>query len=589
MVEVFFIISYNEEETEKGRHKMSKTFKDYLYTRPNYEEYKETFQSRLEKLKNAEDVATARQAIEELNVQQGTIDTMMNLYMIRFSVNMEDEFYKAEDDYWNEYLPKFEDLTTQYAKVLAETPFKGELEDAVPEPAFLLAENQVKVFNESIIELKQEENKLSTAYNNLIASAQIEFNGKKNTLPKMVKYTTDKNRKTRKAASEAVTSWYEEHEAEFDEIYDKMVKNRHQQALKLGYKDYVEMSYDRMNRFGYDRKDVEKYRQQILEYVVPVAQKLYARQAKRIGLEKMAYYDLPVGYPDGNATPKGTTQELLAHAQKMYHELSPETGEFFDFMLNHELLDLETKKGKQSGGYCTFIFDEKSPYIFANYNGTSGDVDVLTHEAGHAFQVFQSQWIKDFQLIWPTIEAAEIFSMSMEFITWPWMDGFFREETQKYKFSHLSGALEFLPYGVLVDHFQHEVYEHPTWTPEERKAAWRKLEKLYKPELDYSESEGLERGIFWYRQGHIFDVPFYYIDYTLAQVVAFQFWKRFEVDKDDAALGDYLKIAKLGGTKTFLEIVAAANLKSPFEEGSLEATILAIDDYLENISEDVLK
>ena len=290
-------------------------------------------------------------------------------------------------------------------------------------------------------------------------------------------------------------------------------------------------------------------------------------------------------YLDGNATPKGSPDELVAQAQKMYQELSPETGQFFDFMVEHDLLDLLAKEGKDTGGYCTYIADYQSPFIFANFNGTSADIDVLTHEAGHAFQVFRSRWIQSPEVIWPTYESCEIHSMSMEFITWPWMESFFKDQVNKYKFSHLASALFFLPYGVLVDHFQHEVYEHPDMSPEERKATWRRLTDLYLPDRDDSESEFLSRGGFWFRQGHIFASPFYYIDYTLAQVCALQFWKRTQVDQDPAAWEDYLRICDLGGTKTFLQIVEAARLQSPFKEGALESTITAAMSYLDSIDD----
>ncbi len=145
--------------------------------------------------------------------------------------------------------------------------------------------------------------------------------------------------------------------------------------------------------------------------------------------------------------------------------------------------------------------------------------------------------------------------------------------------------MQFLPYGVLVDHFQHEVYENPEMTPEERKATWRKLEKMYTPHKNYSENYMLEKGTLWYRQGHIFDTPFYYIDYTLAQVCALQFWKRAIVDKDEEAWRDYLRICEVGGTLTFLQIIERANLKSPFEEGSLTDIIQAIDEELAKVDD----
>ena len=325
-----------------------------------------------------------------------------------------------------------------------------------------------------------------------------------------------------------------------------------------------------------------------MEKVVPATKVLYDRQAKRNHLTELKNYDLSLVYPTGNAKPQGTPEELVAAAQKMYQEMSPETGTFFDFMKEQDLLDLLSKPGKQTGGYCTYIADYQAPFIFANFNGTSGDVDVLTHEAGHAFQCFESRWIKEPEIVFPNFESCEIHSMSMEFIAWPWMEHFFKEQTQKYKFAHLSDALEFLPYGVLVDHFQQEVYEHPEWTPAERKACWRKLERQYCPERDYSEDETLDLGLYRIRQGHIFQDPFYYIDYTLAQVCAFQFWKRFQVDHDETAWADYLAICQVGGTKTFLEILDIAHLRSPFEAGALDETIKAVAEYLQEVPEDAL-
>jgi len=316
---------------------------------------------------------------------------------------------------------------------------------------------------------------------------------------------------------------------------------------------------------------------------------LYDRQANRIGIEQMKHYDLPLNFLDGNAVPQGDPDYIMEMGKKMYHELSPETGEFIDFMSDHELLDLLAEEGKASGGYCTYIPNYQSPFIFANFNGTSGDVDVLTHEAGHAFQTYQSRWITQPEVVFPTHESAEIHSMSMEFFTYPWMKHFFKEQTDKYKFEHLSGALQFLPYGVLVDHFQHEIYENPEMTPEERKATWRELEKMYNPHKDYSDNSFLEKGTYWYRQGHIFEDPFYYIDYTLAQVCAFQFWKRALIDNDETAWEDYLKICKVGGTQSFLEIIETANLKSPFEEGSLTDIVTAIEKELDKVDDTKLK
>jgi M3 family oligoendopeptidase len=250
-------------------------------------------------------------------------------------------------------------------------------------------------------------------------------------------------------------------------------------------------------------------------------------------------------------------------------------------------MDLVAKRGKESGGYCTFIEDYKAPFIFSNFNGTSGDIDVLTHEAGHAFQVYRSRDLDIPEYYWPTYEACEIHSMSMEFLTWPWMELFFKEDTEKYKFSHLSGALIFLPYGVAVDEFQHFVYENPNASPVERKQAWRKIEMEYLPHRDYEGNEFLEHGGYWQRQSHIYQSPFYYIDYTLAQICAFQFWKR-STEKDETAWEDYLNLCQLGGSKSFLDLVESANLKSPFVDGTVQSVVKVIDEWLSTVDDKAL-
>lgn len=561
------------------------TFSSYTYTRPNYDQVKEQLTDLVQQLETAKSAEQALDAVKAIIAIQSDVDSQQTLWSIRHSIDLNDAFYNEETTFWNEYGPLFQELLTSYYRAVLASPYRKELSEFLPETFFLLAENQLQTFSSEAIPLFQQENELIDRYNQLMGKARIDFRGQTYNLSQLSPFAQSTDRETRREATATIWSYFEAHEDEFDAIYDQLVKVRHQIATTLGFTDYVAYGYKKMNRFDYDRDMVQTYRQEILRLVVPIVQNLQARQAKRIQVPELKHYDLNLEYLDGNATPKGSPEELVQKAQTMYRELSSETGEFFDYMVENDLLDLVAKDGKDTGGYCTYIPNYRSPFIFANFNGTSHDIDVLTHEAGHAFQVYQSRWISAPESLWPTYESCEIHSMSMEFITWPWMTQFFQEEADKYKFSHLSGTLTFLPYGVLVDHFQHEVYENPDMTPAERKATWRRLEKRYLPGKDYSESEALERGIFWFRQGHIFASPFYYIDYTLAQVCALQFWKRTQVDQDPTAWEDYLRICQLGGTKTFLQIVAAANLKSPFEEGALATTLDSVSSYLNAVDD----
>lgn len=560
------------------------TFKDYAYIRPNIEELKQQHRSLIEQFKATQSFDEQNAIIEKINQLGSDFSTMANLVYIRASIDTTDEFYQTERDYFDEISPQFEELHTEYYKVLVVSPYREQLEEKWGKQLFDIADFQIRSFSPDIMQLMQQENKLVSEYNKLVASAQIEYRGEILTLAQLAPFGESTDRATRKEATDLRFNFFAQHEETFDRIYDELVKLRHEMAVKLGYKNFVELGYVRMNRFDYNAEMVKNFRQQVRDYIVPLATKLYERQAKRIGVDDFTFYDEGLSFLTGNAKPKGDATWIVDNGKKMYEELSSETTDFFHFMLDNELMDLEAKKGKESGGYCTFIDNYGAPFIFSNFNGTSGDIDVLTHEAGHAFQVYRSRNIGIPEYLWPTYESAEIHSMSMEFFTWPWMEKFFQEETEKYKFAHLSGALLFLPYGVAVDEFQHIIYENPEMTPAERKAAWKQMEQMYLPHRCYDGHAYLEAGGFWQRQAHIYASPFYYIDYTLAQICAFQFWKRSREDFA-SAWKDYLHLCDLGGSLPFTKLVKEAGLISPFEEGCVQSVIGTIEEYLNSVED----
>ncbi|WP_042275445.1 M3 family oligoendopeptidase [[Clostridium] dakarense] len=562
-------------------------FSDFKYERPIYESNKKEFNNIVKKINESNTYKEQKENIDKLNKLRNSIETMSTIASIRHSINTEDEFYEKERAYWDEYSPLYEELNSLFYKSIINSKFKKDIENDFGRQFISIAEYSLKGFSSEIINDLQEENKLCSQYTKLLASAKIIFEGKDKNLSGLGKYMLSKDRDMRIKASKAYYGYFEENENKFDEVFDKLVKIRDNIAKKLNFNNFVELGYIRMMRTDYNAQMVKNFRKQVLEYIVPVASDLYKRQADRLNIEKLTYVDENFEFLSGNATPKGSSEYIIENGKKMYSELSKETGEFFDFMLENELMDLVTKKSKAAGGYCTYIPDYKAPFIFSNFNQTADDIDVLTHEAGHAFQLYMSTWIEMPEINFPTYESCEIHSMSMEFITWPWMELFFKEDTRKYKFTHLSSAIKFIPYGIVVDEFQHYIYENPNMTKEERKRTWRTLEKKYLPHKDYEGCEFLENGGWWFKQGHIFKNPFYYIDYTLAQICSLQFWKKMREDKDKG-WQDYIDICKVGGTKSFLEIVDIGNLKSPFEDGCVESVIFSIKKWLEKVDDNKL-
>lgn len=562
-------------------------FKDFVYKRPDIKEIESKFEALIKQFDAAKNLEEQNNAMEQINRLRNAYDSMSQIVYIRHTIDTMDETYKEEQDYFDDTEPMYQKLVSRFYESLMNSKFRKELEEKWGRQLFTMAELSLKTFSPEIIEDLQIENKLTSEYTKILAAARIMFEGEERTLPQLGPFQEAVDRSMRKKASEAKYAFFAEHEERLDQIFDELVKIRTKIAKKLGYNNFVELGYARLTRSDYDASLVAKFREQVKEYIVPVATKLRERQRNRIGVEALKYYDENFSFKSGNAVPKGDAQWILENGKKMYKELSKETDAFFSYMVEKELMDLVSKRGKGGGGYCTYIPSEQSPFIFSNFNGTSGDIDVLTHEAGHAFQVFSSRGYSLPEYYWPTLEAAEIHSMSMEFLTWPWMELFFREDTEKYKFSHLSEALLFIPYGVTVDEFQHVIYENPDMTPEERKKAWREIEKKYLPHRDYEDNSYLEKGSYWHQQGHIFKNPFYYIDYTLAQLCAFQFWKKSNKNREET-WEDYLRLCKAGGSRPFTELVEVAGLISPFARGCIQSVIKDIEAWLNGIEDSML-
>ena len=546
-------------------------FSEMPYERPDIESVKEHMADLTKQLQQAKNYEQARALFMEADKLKRRVETQSTLAYIRHSIDTRDTFYDREVTFWNSAAPELEAYMQQWTQALLESSFRKEFTAEFGEIIFINAEIALKTFSPDIIPLIQQENDLVQAYEKLLASAQIPFEGKMYTLSQLSPFKNDTDDQVRLKAWKAEGRWYKDNQGTLNELYDRLTHLRDEMGKALGYDGYTQLGYYRMGRNCYTKEDVEKFRASVVKFLVPVADRIYREQAKRLGKTyPMSFADNALMFRSGNAKPAGNANAILQAAKHFYDALSPETGQFFQTMLDGELMDVLSTDGKEGGGYCTSIYDYEVPFIFANFNGTRDDVETMTHEAGHAFAAWTNRHRVPMETIWPSMEGCEVHSMSMEFFAWPWAEAFFGEDTRKFYYSHLAGAITFIPYGTMVDHFQHIVYERPDMTPDERHAVWKELLGIYMPwqKLDgqipfYSEGEG------WQRQSHIYSSPFYYIDYCLAQTVALAFWAKMQENVEDA-WKYYMAYTSQGGSAPFIELLKEAGLDSPFEEKCLQ-------------------
>ena len=545
-------------------------FREMTYERPDIETFTACYRNAAAQLRSASAYPEARKAFFDLQDAMLRVETLFSLAYVRNTIDTNDAYYEAEVLWLQEQEASLIPLKKEYLQAFATSPFRKDFEAEFGPQLLRKADAELKTSDEKLIPDKIREGELRMAYSKSSAAAVTEFRGEQVNFYGLLKHMQSADRPERKEAFEAWAALYEKISPELDSQYDELVHLRNGMAKKLDFGSYTGLAYLERGRFDYTDKDVACFRKQIREVITPAVAEIRERQRRRLGVDKLRYYDESLIFPDGNACPIGNMEELVRKAQTMYREMSPETGEFFDFMAQYHLFDLETRPGKRMGGYMTAFPEYKAPFIFSNFNGTSADVDVLTHEAGHAFQGYLAmRSIPVADLCGSTSEINEIHSMSMEHFAYPWMESFFGGKWEQYITAHLIDALAVIPYMAVVDEYQHRVYEAPDMTAMERRAVWREIEKAYMPWRDYDGNAFLEGGGFWMQKQHIFLYPFYYIDYALAQLCAFQFYGRMKEDRP-RAWQDYLRLCRAGGTKGYFELLEEGSLLNPFREGTVE-------------------
>ena len=556
------------------------TFSNLEYVRPDFDAAEAKAKELTERVKAAKSYADVKAVILESDEYMSELYTMTTIAHIRNTLNTTDEFYEKEIEFIHQRSPEAEGSFIALTKAIVDCPFTAEIDADLGKEYLVASRRELAQYDDALVPFMQEESRLETEYQKLMATAEIEFDGKKLNLYGIQKYFENPDREVRKAAFKKYSEFYESNEEKMEEIFDKLIKVRTKMGQALGYKTFTPLGYLQQGRSDYGQEEVASFREQVRRELVPLCEKLYEAQAKRIGVDHIMAYDEKFVFPDGNAEPIGDEKYMVAEAQKMYHDLSPETGEFIDFMIEHELMDLENKPNKANTGYMTDLTKYRAPFVFSCFNHTIFDMQVLSHELGHAFAGYRAMRHQPVMAYYSeSTDIAEIHSMSMEQFCYPYAERFFGDAADKYRFAHLQEALTFVPFGVAVDEFQHIVYENPDLTPKERTMEWHKLEEKYMPWRKYENDPFMERGGYWYHKIHIFLYPFYYVNYTLTTMGAMAFKKRYAENKEEA-FKDYLTLCDIGGSLSYLESLKAAHLHVPFEEGSVANAISYAKDIL---------
>ncbi len=559
-------------------------FKDLEYIRPSFEETEKDIYAALKEFNEAADYETARKALLRKQTIGNEFRTMASIAHIRHDVDMADPFYDEEIRYLNTVSPKLAVVMKEFNEALASSRFRKDFENEFGDQLFKLLDADIRTNSSEIIEERIEEAALVNEYSKIAASCKTDFRGKECNFYGLLKHMLSTDRVERKEALESWAALYESVSDQLDDVYARLCAVRRTIADKLGFDDYIGFAYLSRHRFDYVPADIERFRKAVAAYIVPVAEQIHELQRQRLGLDKLEYYDEQLFFPDGNSTPDKDTAGMIQAASVMYHELSKETGEFFDFMVEHDLFDLETRPNKRLGGYCSGLPKYKAPFIFSNFNNTSADTEVLTHEAGHAFESYianRKQVLTEYTH--STSEINEIHSMSMEFFTEPWYPLFYPEgQGNRYVYEHLADSLANITYLVSVDEFQHRVFEGDQPSAQKLRAIWKDIEGKFMPWRSYGDNEFLNNGGFWMQKQHIFMYPFYYVDYALAMICALQFYLRMRKDRE-GAWSDYMKLCSLGGSLGYFDLLKEAGLKNPFEEETIREVANGVAEILKEM------
>ncbi|MDR2610309.1 MAG: M3 family oligoendopeptidase [Clostridiales Family XIII bacterium] len=538
------------------------------------------FAAQIERAASFEEAEAAYLAYDKA---AGHVDTLATLAMIRRQLDMDDAYYKKENLFCEQARVELGAGIQKVAEAVLSSAFRQRFADKYGEILLSKLSDTLDTSNPLITDELKEESRLGEEYDDLLQNAKALWDGKLLTQYELSDYKCSEDDEVRLRAWRASGEAYQQSGEALDRVYDDLVKLRTAAARKLGYENFIPLGYKRMQRDWFGPEDLPAFRAAVKELIVPLATQLTRDQAARTGMPwPMNFSENSLTFRSGLPKPVGTQEDTFRTGVEAFRQLSPETAEFIDFLTENELYDVSQRSSKSSGGFVAFLPDYRAPFLFSHFSGKVVDVNSLTHEGGHAFAGYMTRDIVPSLLRHPPMDTAEIHSQAMEFFLLPWAEDFFGDDALKFSVEQLTEVFTFIPYGVMVDEFQHIMYEQPEMSPGERHKVWSGLMADYTPWLKSGDIPFYGDGQHWQRQPHIYTAPFYYIDYVLSQIGALQFRAAALTDREDA-WARYVTLVKVGGRENFLGLVKAAGFDSPLRRETLSQIAEGLGGWLAGV------
>ena len=555
-------------------------YEDFKYKRPDLLNIEKKLYLYLDKFSKACSPLLQENILHKIYKLFENFESMKSLAFLRNAQDITNEFYLCESKFFDNNFPKFNNLKREVFSELIKSKYKKELQKSFGRQLFKIAYGSLKTHNSNIEEELKIENQLIRKYESILSTAMIPTKKGKKILSEIQPFMESANRNIRKEAYHSFYNYFLNYEKEFDQIFDKLIKVRDKISKKLGFRDYVEYCNigDHRSYFGSER--TKNFRDNIIEHFVPILKTIKAKKTENLKLSELKVYDSVIGFKTGNPKPVGNNKLLFENFRTMYKEFSPETGFFFNTLLENNLIDYYSRKNKDASVFCTDIYDYKSPFMFLNSNGTHTDISSFIHEFGHAYQFHCCKDFKIKDYIIPSAEMVELPSVCLEFLTLPWMNLFFnKENTEKYVYNFICTSIKSIVHQVMGDEFQNYIYKNPDIGINERKNKWKELNMLYFDYVDYDGILYLERGSGWHLIGHFFFSPLFYIDYAIATICGIRFWMNSK-QNNKQNVENYITLCKAGGSVSFKELIRLAGLHTTFEEESIKNSAKYITNFI---------